>query len=480
MKNIFFKKIKLHNSKIVLLIFFLIVCGFFISCQKYLDIKPNSAQRLIETANDCQLLLDSYSVMNINYPSDGEVSSDDYFLTNSGYLDKSLTDEDRQLYIWSGSVLRDLATSAQWNQCYQVVYQANLVLETLTKLTGSNTDQTTLNNLKGSALFFRSFAFWQIAQLYAKPYVATTAAQDPGIPIRLSSDFNDISSRGTVEQTYRQIVEDLQTSAEMISANTPIVSSRPSKTAAYAMLARVYLSMENYASALANATLALQLHNQLIDFNTLDQTSDTPFGPIFGNAEEIFHSVTVGGRALSADPQSYNLAKIDSSLVASYKINDLRKQIFFKKNIGQDSLTYRFTGNFEPTTQATFFNGLATDELYLTRAECYARAGNINLAMADLNILLKSRWVTGTYIDQNATTADDALSIILIERRKELLMRSLRWTDLRRLNHDSRFAITLKRINNGTNYNLAPNDLRYVLLIPSQVINNSNLAQNPR
>jgi len=447
------------------------------SCQKWLDIKSSSSQSLVQTASDCQLLLDNYNLMNVNYPSDGEASADDYFLTSSGYLDNSLTVEDRGLYTWSASIMR--ASATQWQSSYQIVYQANLILETVAKLTNGTTDKTTLNNLKGSALFFRSFAFWQIAQLYAKPYLPATATLDLGIPLRLSSDVNGISSRGTVAQTYIQIIQDLQTAAQLLQP-TSIVSSRPNKAAAYAMLARTYLSMEDYTNALINANLALNLHSELIDFNNLDPTTDTPFSPMFGNTEEIFHSITYPNLALSADPSSTNLAKIDSTLINSYASNDLRKKIFFKENSGIDTLTYRFTGNYEPSTASTLFNGLSTDELYLTRAECYARAGNTNAAMADLNTLLQSRWITDTYIDQSASTADNALSLILTERRKELVMRALRWTDLRRLNHDSRFAKTLTREINGTKYTLPPNDLRYVLLIPNEVIINSKIEQNPR
>ncbi|MGY0036939.1 RagB/SusD family nutrient uptake outer membrane protein [Pedobacter sp. NJ-S-72] len=127
-----------------------------------------------------------------------------------------------------------------------------------------------------------------------------------------------------------------------------------------------------------------------------------------------------------------------------------------------------------------FFDGLAVDELYLIRAEAYARVGNAASAINDLNVLLKSRWSTGKYVDIVATTADDALLKVITERRKELTMRGLRWSDLRRLNKDSKFSKTLSRTAQGITYTLPPNDLRYTLLIPQEVISNSPIAQNPR
>ena len=445
------------------------------SCQKFVDIKRDSSQAFIETTTDCQLLLNSYTDMNIGYPSDGEASADNYYLNDAGYLASSTTQEDRDLYTWQSFAMR-AAAQPQWQAPYKIVYLSNLVLEALQKIDGA--DPAVKNDLRGQALFFRAFCFWQIAQLYAKPYSTSTAGQDLGIPLRLSSDINGMSERGTVEQTYSKITDDLLEAVNLLS---PLftVASRPNKCAAYAMLARVYLSMEDYPKALVNATSALQMNNQLLDYSTLNTTSNAPFTRF--NKEVVFHSIMTGrGVTLNPGSATSNIAKIDLSLVSSYDANDLRRTLFFKANSGSHAGSFRFTGNYEPVTTPTLFNGLATDELYLVRAECYARAGNVVLAMADLNTLLRTRWKIGTYTDMTAANAEQALTRVLSERRKELLMRGLRWTDLRRLNKDSRFAITLTRTVNGSTYNLPPNDARYTLLIPYEVINNSEMEQNGR
>ena len=100
--------------------------------------------------------------------------------------------------------------------------------------------------------------------------------------------------------------------------------------------------------------------------------------------------------------------------------------------------------------------------------------------MADLNALLVSRWRTGTYVNKTAATAPDALAIVLTERRKGMVMRGTRWSDLRRLNQDVRFAKALSRTVNGRVYTLPPNDPRYTILIPQEAITNSSLPQNRR
>ena len=74
-----------------------------------------------------------------------------------------------------------------------------------------------------------------------------------------------------------------------------------------------------------------------------------------------------------------------------------------------------------------------------------------------------------------------SLSKDLAERRKELIQRGLRWTDLRRLNLDPRFAVTIERVVQGATYQLLPNDLRYTFLIPNdEIFANGLIEQNPR
>lgn len=76
---------------------------------------------------------------------------------------------------------------------------------------------------------------------------------------------------------------------------------------------------------------------------------------------------------------------------------------------------------------------------------------------------------------------NELLHKIILERRKELVFRGLRWTDLRRLNKETEFAITLRRTVKGMEYVLPPNDPRYTQQIPFSVISfNKDMPQNIR
>jgi len=460
---------KLINIKYRLcLIVLLLFSSFTFSCKKFLDERANSKQVKFSAA-DCQALLDDYATMNTGYLSDGEASADNYYLTPISWS-ALVSLEDRNSYIWN-TVTPRLSSAGQWLNPYKVVYNANLVIDQLERST-EDLNQGTIDHLKGAALFFRAYAHFQVAQLYAKPFDPNTASQDPGIPIRLSPNLEVNSERGTVKSTYDQIIQDLK-NAILLLPVTSETKSRPNKVAAYAALARTYLAMGDYNNAALNADECLRLYSSLMDYNSssISKTSNTPFTRF--NTEVIFQSLVAGSA-----PQVTSIAKIPQDLLDSYESTDLRKLVFFKQNTGANVGTYRFTGNYEPTTTSTFFNGLATDEIFLIRSESYARTGKIAEALADLNQLLRNRYLN--FVNLNITNPEDLLRRILVERRKELIFRNLRWSDLRRLNKDDRFKITISRIINGTTYTLPPNDLRYVLLIPQEVLSSANLQQNPR
>jgi starch-binding outer membrane protein, SusD/RagB family len=446
------------------LMFFLsaIICTLSLaSCKKYLDEKRSQDQAVPSTLADLQALMDN----NNNWGSSPgylEFVADNYYLSSGSWNGAQLM-EWRTNYVWSKEAKVE---DNIWSQPYSVVYYSNLVLEYLPKVKKREFETELYDAIKGTALFYRSFMFHQLAQLFCQPY-STSSDKDLGIVVRTTSAIEAHSTRATVQQTYDQVVSDLKTATQLLPLNT-VVPTRPSKTAAYGLLARVFLSMRDYVNAGKYADTALSLNNSLLDYNQY-----SPDLPNFTNNPEI-HFFSEEGYA-PFDLLGPSNCKIDSNLFQSYQVNDLRRSIFF----GSNGNTYYWWGSYFSSYRSSIFDGIATDEIYLIRAECLARAGNKDEAMNDLNTLLIKRWKTGTYTNSTASDAQDALNKILTERRKELLFRGLRWSDLRRFNLENA-NVTLTRIINGTTYTLPPNDLRWVLAIPDAEINRSGMPQNPR
>jgi len=455
-KHLTFNINKMRHTITLLLILSLI------SCKKYLDKKPDKTLTVPSSIQDLQSLLDYSNKLNSGYTSFGEISADNYYVDSATW--QSLAYDQRVAYKWENDLF-NTSESNDWSSPYATVYLCNLVLDELNKGSFSAGTTQQRNSIKGQALFFRSYAFYSLLQLFAKSYSTDSAEHDLGIALRLTSDFNTPSTRATLKQSYDQVINDTKLSAALLDT-IPLYKTRPSKIAAYALLARCYLSMSDYSSALAYADSALGLQPTLLDYKTLNASAARPI-PLF-NAETIFHSVSNATNLLNV------YAKVDTTLYRSFQQQDLRRTVFF--NIATDG-TIAFKGSYDGS--ARLFNGLATDELYLIRAECYARLGNTSAAMNQLNTMMSKRW-SGTFTPFNANSADDALRMILTERRKELVFRFTRWTDLKRLNKDPRFAITLKRKIGGNQYLLPPNDLRYQLPLPVAVIQQTGMPQNPR
>ncbi|MCW3087592.1 MAG: hypothetical protein JWQ78_978 [Sediminibacterium sp.] len=440
------------------------------SCTKnsFLDKKPNTSIIVPTTLAELRALLDNTNVFTYS-PGLGEVSSDNYYM---GFPEwQALSAIEHNTYSWEKDLFGAARQLNDWTlPCQQVLY-TNIVLEQLEKMEPPAASLTEWRDLKGSALFLRAFAFSSLVQHFAPGFDSVTAASDPGIPVRLSPDIHLIYPRASVADSYAQIFADLAAAAPLLSENLPATArNRPSRPAVFALCSRLYLATRQYIPAGKYADSCLTLYNKLINYNTVSPASVTPFDK--SNDENLYFAQATAN--LNVLLTTSNTVFADTLLYQSYAANDLRKSIFFRTITGNNMGFKRgYAGN------VLAFTGLATDEVYLNRAESYARAGNTTAAMNDLNGLLSKRWKTGTYNPLSASSSADALAKVLAERRKELVWRGLRWADLKRLNKEGA-AITLTRQLNGQVYTLAPNSPRYVLPIPADEIGLSGNAQNPR
>ncbi|HEY0895018.1 MAG TPA: RagB/SusD family nutrient uptake outer membrane protein, partial [Sphingobacteriaceae bacterium] len=256
------------------------------SCkEEFLEIKPDRAQVVPSSLKDLQALLDNTGVMNVGMPVLQELGSDNYFSTPEAFQSIRGATE-RNAYIWAKN-LYEGEDGIDWNVMYRQVFYANMVIEGLEKSSGRERSSKQWEEIKGGALFYRAWAYNQLAQMFCKTYDPQTAANDPGIPLRTESDINLASKRATVKETYDQIISDLETSIALLPNEVPL-KTRPSKAAAEALLSRTYLHMAEYGKAKEHALKAIQLYSAIIDFNSLNPSASYPI-PRF-NEEVIFHA----------------------------------------------------------------------------------------------------------------------------------------------------------------------------------------------
>ncbi|ERJ59335.1 RagB/SusD family nutrient uptake outer membrane protein [Sphingobacterium paucimobilis] len=441
------------------------------SCSGFLDEKPDSSITHPNTYADLQALLDALNSINTSrFPSLLEIGTDNYFVPDDAL--NSVTDFERDNYLWQKEPLyQNINRNVEWMAPSVPVMYANIVLDEIENMpaSGKADDKKVRSELIASARFIRAFSFFNFAQVYAPAYDLDLDNPDLGIVMRLNADFNVPSKRSSVRATYDQIRSDLVLAVRDLPSK-PLVTTRPGKAAGFALLARTALIMQDVESALLYADTALFYQSELIDYNHVSATATAPF-PRF-NAETVYFASSSGASILH--PQT---ARIDSNLYESYAVNDLRKVLFFKLN---NDGYYSFKGSYLGESSGSFFTGISTAEIYLIKAECEVRLQQMDEANHTINLFLKNRVNKDSFQPYDLREMTDPIGFVLKERRKELIMRGLRWSDLKRLNVSGTHAISLIRSFNQHVYTLAPNDLRYNFLIPQPIIEFTGIPQNKR
>jgi SusD family. len=440
-------------------------------CSKsdFLNEKSRSDIVQPKTVADFQQLLD-YPTIQQHISALPALADDDYAV-NAADWESSITQTERNSYVWARDLYGGDEDMRDWWLNYQLIFYCNNVLEGLAEI--ENQDDPGLLYVKGQALFKRAYAFYDLARNYCNVYDEATAGADLGIPLRTNAGISELTPRSTLQETYDRILGDLQTAYTMLPADRGNNLFRPTKVAVDALLARIYLDMRKYDKAESHVTASLGAYGKLLDFNDISITDTRPFTR--DNVELIYNSMTVGFYYFTSNATG-SPSFVTPELIELYNADDLRLQLFYAPHTNG---TYkRKNGYFGSGSYP--FTGLATDEMYLIKAECLARRGETTAAMDTLNNFLRTRFrATVPYVPVTASNAAEALQYTLQERRKELVGRCLRWQDLKRLNKEGA-NITLTRSINGVVYTLPPNDPRYIFPIHPKEIALSGIVQNPR
>ncbi|SFU19060.1 SusD family protein [Algoriphagus locisalis] len=445
------------NIKLTILGFSLLLWG----CEGYLDEKPNQNLVVVNTLADVRSLLDNSSVFN-EQPVLGVLAADNYYLADDGVADLSVYQIGS--YFWMDDPFQGDYVG-DWISPYEQVFYANVALDALADL-GENEGEESAK-LRGEALFHRAYAYYQLLQYFAPPYqMAGGNDQLLGIVLKDSPDVNEVAFRSNLEECYRKVLDDLNEAVTLLP-DFQLPKTRPSKVSALGMLSRLHLTIFDYQAAAATAREALELYPDRLDFREADENARFPFERM---GKEVMYYSALLTIAFNYSSQVY----VDTVLAASYQENDLRLPVYFD-SVGPNRLSY--TGRLSGTTG--MFGGLSVGELELNLAEGLARTGDEAGSIAVLEEFF-SRRIAGDEIPAVDFEGKELIQFILDERRRELIGRGLRWTDLRRINQEADYKVTLEKSLNGQSYILEPNSLKYTYPIPDDEIILSGIRQNER
>lgn len=453
-----------------------------VSCNDFVDVVPKG-NTIPETVDDlgkmmadgCMSLTNpfasfSYSNFFIESYSDDYTASEN---PNSVYytVHKNTT-MFANILTWEEYIFSIAEDDYNWNGFYHSNYVANYVLANIDEVEEGIDYQR--DEVKGQALVHRAMNFFLLVNLYAKQYDAATAETDLGVPLILEPDINNQYPRETVAKVYGQILDDLNEALTLLTVDVPEYNNVPGRATAYALRARVHLWMQNYDQAYADATEALKLRSEIIDYNTCSQLM--PGIPAYGingystipqtNPEIMYSRYRTEGSNMQFSQKMLDI--IDTE-------NDLRYTLFYG--------SYEAAGILDPKSWTRInHSGINVSEVWLTKAEAALRKStpDIDEAIEALDYVRDRR-----YLNQNYTAAptdpDDLLVEILNERRREITFTEMSFLDHKRQNADPTTARPMERTVWGETYTLPVDDPRWQLAIPLNVCDlNPLLEQNER
>ena len=447
-------------------------------CNDYLDIKPKG-EKIPKTVTDYETLLNYESVQKVSdtYPT---YLTDDVYLPDvaQGTATPGLNSVDQSilnLYLFKKDVFGEAQDDGFWFASYNRIYYYNTVIDNIMDAEGPSEQQK--HSIRAEALISRALEYLYLVNGYAKHYDVRTAETDPGVPLILDEDISKKDLvRASVKDVYAQIQSDLQAALPNLPAQPKGNAFRASKAAGYGILAKMYLYMGNYAEALKAANAVLEMNNSLLDLKKYavvkvqSSIGRTNVPQDIDNPENIY---------IKFAPYVYGLSsKVFGSdeLISLFSEDDMRLQVYFTKNF-RNIPTDKYV--WAPYLRANL--AVSSPEIYLIAAECEAREGSVERAIALINKLRDNRIKNNT--DIVATDRNDALQKVLEERRRELAMSGMvRYIDLKRLNQESQFAKTVTHVTGEGTFSLEPNSPLYVLPIPAKVMrfNKNSMKQNER
>lgn len=453
------------------------VGAIVLSCDNYVDIKTEGKLIPEETQN-YRYLLNNTSTLDKAY-GNIDVASDDISFQNEAQT-SALASSDNfrpftNLYKWADKIYFDGETDYNMENLYTALYNVNIVINEVMKST--NGTEAEKAALKGEAEVHRAFIFLTLVNTFGKAYDAATSATDPGIVLFTTPTVSDNIKRTSVQEAYDVILSDLNDAVNsgLKPINTGNNVAFPSRAAAYALLSRTYLYMRNYPLALENAEKALAIQN------TLNNLEDYEFKayPSRKLDKELMLSKWNAYGSYTDAPQ---LLSLSNELINLFDTNDLR-YVLFTQPSSKFNFNYTIGRSYskEGLTGESRNAGPTVPEMMLIKAECLARAGAGDQAIAEINKLRQKRFRTREYVALTATDSKDALIKVLAERRRELMgTGGFRWFDLKRLNKEPEFAKTITHTFGSQTFTLAPNSDHYQMpFAPIYFEYAPDLQQNP-
>lgn len=403
------------------------------SCRKELNQTPATSKELNnflqneteveEYVNATYASLQATGLYGLYLPAIGEIPSDntyDEVPANDGGMYGQL---DEFATIPTNEIITVI-----WRHSYQTIQKANVVLNRVEAITYKV--DSVRQARKGEMKFIRALMYFNLVRLYGNVPLVTKETTNP----------NEYFGQGRTSKdtVYAQIRKDLEEAITVLPA-TVTQAGRVTKTAAQSLLARVHLTLNNYADArtLLQAVVASGKHALIANpadvFSiTNENNKEIIFAVQFasginGNTEgsNMFQQFSPSGTQSGA--KGHNLPT--KGLYNLYTATDRRKNVYVKLTAAGIPYNNKLT---KPTTVITDGGSdivvLRYADVLLMLAEVENKLDNTANAATYLNLVRTRAGLDNT----TATTQAALANAIEQERRLELAGEGHRWFDLLR------------------------------------------------
>jgi starch-binding outer membrane protein, SusD/RagB family len=363
-----------------------------------------------------------------------------------------------------------------WAEIFSELFICNSAIQGLGSAT--SLDPTIQQQLLAEAKFTRAYLLFNAVNLFGD------------VPLVLSTDpaINNVISRSPAATVLKQVIQDLTAAQSVLPDNKyqtlagTIATDRllPNKQAASALLARVYLYMQDWKDAEAQSSNVIGSSIYVLEPNLSNVFLKTSRETIW-QLQSISPSVANGDAPqlvlTSAPNGTQNQFPLNAILVNAFENGDAR----FNSWVGQlkaGTTTYYYAYKYKQNaiTSGTTINEYPVlfrlAEQLLIRAEARAQQNNLSGAASDLNTIRARAGLAPTI----ATTQTDLLNAVYHERQVELFTEfGHRWFDLKRTLRLDPVMIIVDPLKGGT-----WSSYKQLIPIPQSELNlNSHLIQNP-
>ena len=398
-------------------------------------------------------------------------------------------------------------TSYFWYVSYKMISATNLVIS-LYERGGLSVSSAANLQLVGENYFLRAFAHFTMLNLFARPY--TQDPNGPGIVIRNSDNEPVQKARSTVKEVYEFILNDLRTASSLMKPNTMRGSGYASVYSAYALMSRAFLYMEEPDSVIKYSDLVINSGRYNITddypnyFRNAPSSDETIWCIVetevddlkkFGSIASMYYSDgnSGWGEEYASDLYRDLLYQIPEDNRSSYVVPLLDENGNIMTKTGTGIRIYYITKfSFQdgsPTLSSPVMFRIS--EMYLNRAEAYARKGDAAGALNDLDAIRQNRNMSNNLFNGSIPSGKTLLQTVLDERRLELAFEGHRTFDVYRNKMDlnrSYWGYHMTGLKESdVNYNqpapvniISWNDPRIIYYIPENETRiNTLCSQNP-